>query len=122
MQVHGSRQLWAHAIANLLDNAIKYTPAGGRIAVTVIAQDTSAELEVADSGPGIPAADRERVLERFVRLDSAQAHPGSGLGLSLVSAVCRLHHAALELSDAGPGLRVHIRVPRSGMTQRKPGN
>lgn len=112
VQVHGSRQLWAHAVANLLDNAIKYTPAGGRIVVTVIAHETDAELEVADSGPGIPAADRERVLERFVRLDSAQAHPGSGLGLSLVSAVCRLHHATLELRDAGPGLRVRIRVPR----------
>jgi signal transduction histidine kinase len=106
----GSRQLLAHAVANLLDNAVKYTPAGGRIAVSVRAQDDdqahSVLLTVEDDGPGIPAADRERVLQRFVRLDSAQAEPGSGLGLSLVAAVCRFHHAELSLQDARPGLLV----------------
>lgn len=112
VQVHGSRQLWAHAVANLLDNAVKYTPAGGRIAVSVSALAEQAVLQVTDSGPGIPAADRERVVQRFVRLDAAQAHPGSGLGLSLVVAVCRLHHAQLELDDARPGLAVRILVPK----------
>ena len=69
-------------------------------------------LIVADTGPGIPSEDRARVLERFVRLDSARAEPGSGLGLSLVAAVCRLHHAQLALEDNGPGLRVVMEFPR----------
>lgn len=120
VQIHGSRQLWAHAIANLLDNAIKYTRAGGRVSVAVTEHAENAQLEIADNGPGIPAADRERVLERFVRLDSAQAHPGSGLGLSLVAAVCRLHHARLELDDASPGLQVRIRVPKAAEASRNP--
>ncbi len=119
--IQGSRQLLAHAIANLLDNAIKYTASqppetGGRIEVEVRVGDgadaaTSAYLIVRDNGPGIPAEDRERVLERFVRLKSAQAEPGSGLGLSLVAAVCRFHHAQLFLDDTRPGLTVRIALP-----------
>lgn len=111
-QVHGSRQLLAHAIANLLDNAIKYTPRGGLVTVAVLERENSVELRVRDTGPGIPASDRARVLERFVRLESAQAEPGSGLGLSLVAAVCRLHHASLALNDANPGLEVSIGIPQ----------
>lgn len=106
--VQGSRQLLAHAVANLLDNAVKYTPAGGCISVTVEATTDVVTLNVRDNGPGIPPADRERVLQRFVRLDSAQAEPGSGLGLSLVAAVCRFHHAELSLEDAAPGLWVRL--------------
>jgi signal transduction histidine kinase len=112
-EVHGSRQLLAHAIANLLDNAVKYTPAGGDVRVSVTADAAAVELRIQDSGPGIPAADRDRVLQRFVRLESAQAQPGSGLGLSLVAAVCRLHHAELGFEDASPGLIVKMRLPRS---------
>lgn len=116
--VQGSRQLLAHAVANLLDNAVKYTPAGGRISVGVTTETANPEhpgkpatevvLRVVDNGPGIPVADRDRVLQRFVRLDSAQAEPGTGLGLSLVAAVCRFHHASLSLNDAGPGLSVRL--------------
>jgi signal transduction histidine kinase len=106
--VSGSRQLLAHAVANLLDNAVKYTPTGGHISVSVLADAKSVLLKVEDNGPGIPAADRQRVLQRFVRLDSAQAEPGTGLGLSLVAAVCRFHHAALSLDSASPGLQVKI--------------
>ncbi len=112
--VQGSRQLLAHAIANLLDNAVKYTPAGGRIAVAVTADANEVVLSVQDNGPGIPSADRERVLQRFVRLDSAQAEPGTGLGLSLVAAVCRFHHASLQMEDAGPGLWVRLTFRRAG--------
>ncbi|MGC3982581.1 MAG: HAMP domain-containing sensor histidine kinase [Steroidobacteraceae bacterium] len=108
-RVQGSRQLLAHAVANLLDNAVKYTPAGGRITVSVTGESEGVVLRVTDNGPGIPAADRERVLQRFVRLDSTQAEPGTGLGLSLVAAVCRFHHASLSLEDAGPGLSVCLR-------------
>ncbi len=106
--IMGNRQLLAHAIANLLDNAIKYTPAQGRISFSVVDHEHEVKLIVADTGPGIPAADRERVLQRFVRLDSAQAEPGSGLGLSLVAAVCRFHHARLQIEDAQPGLRISL--------------
>jgi signal transduction histidine kinase len=69
---------------------------------------------VADSGPGIPAVDRSRVLERFVRLDPSRSTPGSGLGLSLVAAILRLHNARLSLEDNEPGLRVRIRFQPAG--------
>jgi hypothetical protein len=107
-RVQASRQLLAHAVANLLDNAVKYTPVGGQIGVAIQADAEAVTLTVRDTGPGIPPADRERVLQRFVRLDSAQAEPGTGLGLSLVAAVCRFHHAGLSLEDAEPGLRVRL--------------
>ena len=68
-------------------------------------------LRVADNGPGIPEADRERVLQRFVRLEKSRSQPGSGLGLSLVAAVARLHHGTIELGDGKPGLVVTIRLP-----------
>lgn len=106
--VQGSRQLLAHAVANLLDNAVKYTPAAGQIAVSVLADAQSVTLNIVDSGPGIPMQERNRVLQRFVRLDSAQAEPGTGLGLSLVAAVCRFHHAKLQLDSAEPGLAVRL--------------
>jgi len=70
------------------------------------------EIVVADRGPGIAAADRTRVLERFVRLEGAHSLPGSGLGLSLAAAVARLHHGSLRLEDNAPGLRVVMRLPK----------
>lgn len=109
--ISGNRQLLAHAIANLLDNAVKYTPTGGAIDISIdvsTGQDSDVKLTVSDNGPGIPSEDRERVLQRFVRLNSAQAEPGSGLGLSLVAAVCRFHHARLQIEDAQPGLRISM--------------
>lgn len=107
--IRGHRQLLAQALSNLLDNAVKYTPAGGRIELVVAQTGGVPELRVADSGPGIPSAERERVLERFVRLDGARSSPGSGLGLSLVRAVAQLHDAQLRLADNRPGLRVSLR-------------
>jgi signal transduction histidine kinase len=111
-EITGSRELLAQALGNLLDNAIKYTPTGGRIRLQVEPSDAVAEVRVSDSGPGIPAAEREHVLARFVRLDSSRHTPGNGLGLSLVQAVARLHKAELVLGDAGPGLLVSLRFPR----------
>jgi signal transduction histidine kinase len=110
-QVAGHRHLLAQAIGNLLDNAIKYTPTGGRIALAVDDQAGRPVITVADTGPGIPEAHRSRALERFVRLDGARDTPGNGLGLSLVSAVCRLYGAELVLDDARPGLLVRIVFP-----------
>jgi len=106
--VDGHRQLLAQAVANLLDNAVKFTPRGGRIVLALARAGDRLQLSVADSGPGVPAADRERVLQRFVRLDASRNAPGSGLGLSLVAAVAKLHGATLELGDEAPGLRVTL--------------
>jgi signal transduction histidine kinase len=108
-EVQGSRQLLAQALANLLDNAIKFTPDGGRIRVVLRVQNGVPEVVVEDDGPGIPADKRELVLGRRVRLDEARKVPGSGLGLALVAAVTKLHGARLILDDAAPGLRVSLK-------------
>jgi signal transduction histidine kinase len=108
-QVLGSRQLLAQALANLLDNAIKFTPDGGHIRVLLRGSAGDPEVIVEDNGPGIPADKREIVLGRRVRLDEARKFPGSGLGLSLVAAVTKLHGARLVLDDAAPGLRVSLK-------------
>lgn len=109
--IKGHRQLLGQALANLLDNAVKYTPSGGCINVTLAAGEQGARLTVADSGSGIPAAERERVLQRFVRLDASRGTPGSGLGLSLVAAVAKLHDVTLALDDNAPGLKVTLDFP-----------
>jgi signal transduction histidine kinase len=111
-RIDGNRSLISQALANLVDNAIKYTPSGGVVTVTASETPGGVELRVADSGPGIPEAERARVVERFVRLDASRSAPGTGLGLSLVAAVARLHEARLLLEDNKPGLRAVIRFPR----------
>ena len=107
--VQGNRQLLAQALANLLDNAIKFTPDGGHIRVVLDGSGSAPQVIVEDNGPGIPADKREIVLGRRVRLDEARKFPGSGLGLSLVAAVTKLHGAHLVLDDAGPGLKVSLK-------------
>jgi signal transduction histidine kinase len=111
LAMRANHHLLAQAVANLLDNAIKYTPPGGRVGLDVARGTSGPVISVTDSGPGIPEADRERVLQRFVRLDATRSTPGSGLGLSLVDAVAKLHGAELVLSDNGPGLRVSLTFP-----------
>lgn len=111
VEVFGDRELLAQALTNLLDNAVKYTPTGGRIVVSLERTDDLARIRVADSGPGVPAADRERVLQRFTRLDQARSQPGNGLGLALVNAVTTQHHGRLSLGDNSPGLIVTIEIP-----------
>jgi signal transduction histidine kinase len=107
--VQGNRQLLAQALANLIDNAIKFTPDGGHIRVALDGSGSAPQVIVEDNGPGIPADKREIVLGRRVRLDEARNVPGSGLGLSLVAAVTKLHGARLVLDDAGPGLKVSLK-------------
>ncbi|WP_245513046.1 sensor histidine kinase [Enterovirga rhinocerotis] len=115
LPVHGSRELVGQAVANLLDNAIKYGSAaeGEKGPVTVRAERDAEQVRitVADRGPGIPEADRERVLGRFVRLESARTRPGFGLGLSLAAAVARLHGGSLSLRDHAPGLEAVLTLP-----------
>ncbi len=113
LNVHVDRQLLGQAVTNLIDNALKYGANGTPASIEVSAGLASghAEISVADHGPGIAEADRERALKRFVRLEASRSQPGSGLGLSLVAAVARLHGGSLRLEDHHPGLRVVIALP-----------
>ncbi|MGH8149403.1 MAG: sensor histidine kinase [Steroidobacteraceae bacterium] len=104
--VRGNRQLLAQVVANLVENSLKYVPAGGRIEVKAERIGPGSRLTVTDNGPGIPQEERAHVLEPFVRLPGAAATAGTGLGLSLVAAIARLHHAQLALEDNHPGLKV----------------
>ena len=114
--VLGDREMIAQALSNLIDNAIKYTPDDGAIAVSVKKDKDEAVITVLDTGPGIPEQARARVVERFVRMDSARTQPGSGLGLALVEAVADVHRGHFELLDGKgppdrPGLRAVLRLP-----------
>lgn len=111
--IRGSGQLLAQALVNLIENALKYVPTGGHVHARVASERDAVVLSVADDGPGIPAADRQRILQPFVRLERDREQVGSGLGLSLVAAVMRLHDAKVELLDAQPhGLIVRCRMRR----------
>jgi signal transduction histidine kinase len=117
VELYANRQLVGQAVANLIDNAIKYSTnaasAGGApIAVSLAVAGDAVEIAVADRGPGIAAEDRARVLKRFVRLEKSRTEPGTGLGLSLVQAVARLHGGRVRLEDNRPGLRVVLVLPR----------
>jgi len=123
--VKGNRELVSQALANLIDNAIKYAGPdhpgiNGEAAQIVVRALNDGErifLSVDDSGPGIPAEDRARVTERFVRLEQSRSKPGSGLGLSLAAAVARLHGGELKFEDNQPGLKSIIALPRGGPVQ-----
>lgn len=109
--VHAHRQLLGRALSNLIDNALRYGAAGGRIEVSAMATADGAEIIVADHGPGIAPADRGDALRRFGRLDTARSASGAGLGLSLAAAIARLHGGTLTLSGNDPGLKVAIAIP-----------
>ncbi len=115
----GDRNLLFQAVANLTDNALKFSTTDSCVTLTLRdeVQDEGisqhAEIIVTDQGPGIPAGDRDRVLERFHRLEASRSTPGNGLGLSLVSAVAKLHGGALRLEDNAPGLRATLSLPFS---------
>ena len=121
LAIRANREFMAQALANLMDNAIKYTPSGGAIMLRVRRRSSGeVEFSVTDTGPGVPEEDRERVIERFVRLENSRNQPGAGLGLSLVAAVAEAHGGRVELSEGpgrvgeiGPGLRVAVIVPRA---------
>jgi signal transduction histidine kinase len=112
VHVRGDRDLLFQAFANLLDNAIKYTPRGGDIRVSLENGDSGPRIRIIDSGPGIPEQSRDQVFKRFFRLEHSRHTPGNGLGLSLVEAVARLHHADIQLSGE-PGLDVSLSFPKA---------
>ncbi len=124
LPARGNRELVSQALANLVDNAIKYAAPPGQAAqgmrqITVSARPENGRvlLTVSDSGPGIPEGDRNRVVERFVRLESSRTQPGSGLGLSLAAAVARLHGGELRLEENRPGLRAILALPRTELRE-----
>jgi signal transduction histidine kinase len=117
--LRGNRELVSQALANLVENAIKYgklsqtapDAAPPSILIKACREGDLVLLSVTDHGPGIPEADRKRATERFVRLEASRTQPGSGLGLSLASAVAKLHRGELRLDDAAPGLRATLAFP-----------
>jgi signal transduction histidine kinase len=128
LPVRGNRELVTQALANLVDNAIKYArPTGAtangspaEILVQASGEGDQIRLSVSDHGPGIPERDRAHVVERFVRLEQSRSEPGSGLGLSLTSAVAHLHGGVLALEDNGPGLKAVLLLPRNGPQTPQP--
>ena len=96
------------AVSNLVDNALKFTPRGGRVLLRLQVRDGGPRIELVDNGPGVPEGERDAVLNRFYRSQRTRDLPGSGLGLSIVVAIARLHHFTLSLEDAEPGLRIAL--------------
>jgi signal transduction histidine kinase len=108
VEMLGDASLLFEAVSNLVDNAIKFTPPGGHVAVRTFRCGGLLGVLVEDDGPGIPEEEREAVLRRLYRLEKSRHAPGSGLGLSLVAAVARLHGLTLTITSACPGCRVTL--------------
>jgi signal transduction histidine kinase len=110
--VHGDRDLLMEAVVNLVDNAVKFTPEGGRVCIAVTGGDRANIVRVTDTGPGIDDRERDAVLRRFYRSDKIRNNPGAGLGLSLVAAIVKLHGFTLKIIS-GPGCVVEISCPQA---------
>jgi signal transduction histidine kinase len=108
LQVNGERELLMQLFANLIENALRHTPRGSTIALVARRIDRCVQVSVTDNGHGIPENLRDKVLQRFFRLESSRTTVGSGLGLSMASAIVKVHDATLELADAAPGLRATV--------------
>ncbi|MFN4202629.1 MAG: ATP-binding protein [Tabrizicola sp.] len=111
--VTGDRTLLGQSVANLIENGLRHTPAGARIEIGLAREAGHVVLTVADDGPGVPEAERDKVLRRLYRLERSRTTPGHGLGLSLVAAIAQLHDAELSLDDNAPGLRVRLSFPET---------
>ncbi len=111
LPAYGDRALIHQAVANLVDNAVKFSPAGGTVALRAVPGGRGASIIVSDQGAGIPATDRGRATERFFRGETARSTPGAGLGLALVQAVAQLHGGELRLGDGNPGLVASLLIP-----------
>ncbi|MDQ0473683.1 sensor histidine kinase [Labrys wisconsinensis] len=111
VRVQGDRELLLQLCSNVVENAIRHTPAGSVIALRLAHEGRDAVLVFADTGPGIPEQDYGRIFRRFYRLEASRTTPGNGLGLAIVAAIAELHGAAITLSDNGPGLALSIRFP-----------
>lgn len=107
----GDRDLVFQAVANVIENAVKYTPQRSNISISLIQLNSEAVITIADNGPGIPESQREHVFRRFYRLDQSRSSSGNGLGLSMVSAVVSMHNGRIELQSNNPGLKTVITLP-----------
>jgi signal transduction histidine kinase len=120
LTIQGDGALLFEAISNLVDNALKFTGAGGHVWVSAVRGPDGARLEVRDDGPGIPESERPFVTKRFYRGQRHAAAPGHGLGLSLVAAVADLHGFELSFHDTAPGVLVRITIGRDAMAPPQP--
>jgi signal transduction histidine kinase len=112
--MHGNKELIAKAVSNLFENALKYglgQGAAAKISLSLEEKGDCVLISVSDNGQGVDPDQRDHITQRFVRLDQARSKPGSGLGLSLVRAVCLYHRGSLEILDANPGLKVSLKLP-----------
>ncbi|MDA7949214.1 MAG: HAMP domain-containing histidine kinase [Hyphomicrobiaceae bacterium] len=115
-EVNGDPELLTQLFANILENSLRHCPSGTDIHIELSSRGDGLVVRISDKGPGIPEEERENVLRRLYRLEKSRTTPGSGLGLSLVSAIAELHDAELRLSDADPGLCVTVRFPKAAKT------
>ncbi|MNH18460.1 Alkaline phosphatase synthesis sensor protein PhoR [compost metagenome] len=114
--LHGDRELLFEALANLVGNAIKFTPEGGQVAITATQDEAGVHIAIEDSGPGIPEQERTAVLKRFYRSEEGHRHPGFGLGLSIVAAIVDLHGFGLEVGDSElGGAKLVLHCPLAGL-------
>jgi signal transduction histidine kinase len=111
--VEGNRELLAQLCVNVLDNALRHTPPGTEIGISLTTAGDAAELVIEDHGPGIPADEREHVFGRFIRLERSRSTPGHGLGLSLVAAIARAHGGDARIEDNRPGVKLMVTLPRA---------
>jgi signal transduction histidine kinase len=111
LSIAGDRELLFQLFSNLIENAIRHCPAGATITVSAHASPQGVDVAIADDGPGIPADLREKVFQRFYRLERSRTTEGTGLGLSLAAAIAKLHGASIELADNNPGLKVRLLFP-----------
>jgi signal transduction histidine kinase len=111
ISVHGDQELLVQALVNLLENAIVHTPQGTTISIGLKRNGTCLSLAVCDNGPGVPEPERERIFQRFVRLEQSRSSAGNGLGLSIVAAVAELHGGTVTATNSHPGLRVEFDLP-----------
>ena len=117
VMVEGDAELLAQLLVNLVENGLRHTPAGSAIRVIASMTEAGPVLSVIDDGPGVAAAEHERLFDRFYRLERSRSTPGSGLGLSLVAAIAKLHGARVALHDAEPGLEARVTFPSAGAAQ-----
>ena len=123
IQIRGDKELLAEMFANLLDNGIRHTPAGSCIEVSLHQAGSKIIVSIADNGLGVPAEERERIFQRFYRLDRSSEIDGTGLGLSLVAAVSGLHGWQLSVTDNAPGLRIEMSLdtnPQDSLSTTEP--
>lgn len=111
--VNGEKNLLTQAFANLIDNAIKFTPEGGIITLSAETGEGHTGILIADTGPGVPEEFREKIFEKFFRLEQSRNTKGNGLGLSLVAAIARIHNATITLENNNPGLKIRLRFARA---------